>query len=284
MRNELRDIQVPIPFGKAKIVIRNGKTVEMEVKRTYSKETKDSRVVRRTIGKVVPMFPEMMYPNENYFILDPDGVPSEIRDAFLMRCERQREIARMKKNPGEMVRRAAEGIRKLKEAGREQTMEEHEATMAEQEILNGNPDGMKTGGDMNEKNGNPDGMKTGGDMSRKDEEQAGAKAGGKKTWYISSMHDLEYTLKVFNDLYMLMETYAEKRPDCVIEGYKVKMFNEMLEELKLSMPSHQILQALGLIEKPRKQKGEDGVVRLYGMTYSDALMLLTWYKNAIERG
>jgi hypothetical protein len=40
------------------------------------------------------------------------------------------------------------------------------------------------------------------------------------------------------------------------------------------MPEHRILQGLELIEAP----GEDGK----GMTYSDALMLLTWYKNCLR--
>ena len=52
------------------------------------------------------------------------------------------------------------------------------------------------------------------------------------------------------------------------------MFNRILEELKLTMPEHRILQGLETIAAP----GEDGK----GMTYSDALMLLTWYKNCLR--
>lgn len=54
----------------------------MELDREYSSETQNSRVRRRTIGKVVPLFADRMYPNENYFALVPNTVPREIRDPF----------------------------------------------------------------------------------------------------------------------------------------------------------------------------------------------------------
>ena len=52
----LEDITVPIPFEQGKIIIRNEKTVQMELEREYSSATQNSRVRRRTIGKVVPLF------------------------------------------------------------------------------------------------------------------------------------------------------------------------------------------------------------------------------------
>ena len=82
-------------------------------------------------------------------------------------------------------------------------------------------------------------------------------------------------MKVFGDLYNLMEVYASKNPNETLDGYKAAMFNRILEELKLTMPEHRILQGLELIAAP----GEGGKE---GMTYSDALMLLTWYKNCLR--
>ena len=120
----LKEITVPIPFEQGKIVIRNEKTVQMELDREYSSETQNSRVRRRTIGKVVPLFADRMYPNENYFALVPNTVPREIRDPFLMRCAKKKEIAELKKDPAAMQRRVSNGVQYLKEKGKQLSPED----------------------------------------------------------------------------------------------------------------------------------------------------------------
>jgi hypothetical protein len=96
----LKDYPVEIPFDQYRIVIRKEKWVSLEVERRYNKDTGDSRVQRKVIGQVVPLFPGKMYPNENYFsLVVPNHVPEDIRDAFLRRCERKRELAELKKDP-----------------------------------------------------------------------------------------------------------------------------------------------------------------------------------------
>ena len=218
----LKDYPVEIPFDQYRIVIRKEKWVSLEVERRYNKDTGDSRVQRKVIGQVVPLFPGKMYPNENYFsLVVPNHVPEDIRDAFLCRCERKRELAELKKDPERMMRQVEAGIRFLKEEGRKIKMEQGKATE------------------------NP-------------ETASGSK---EKFWFITDAHELEYVMKVFGDLYNLMEVYASKNPNETLDGYKASMFNR-------------ILQGLELIEAP----GEDGK----GMTYSDALMLLTWYKNCLR--
>ena len=219
----LKEIQVPIPFDRGKIVIRNGKAVQVEVKRTYSSETKDSRVVRKTIGQVVPLYEDRMYPNENYFALIPNDVPEEIRDPFLLRCARNREKAELRKDPAALQRRVAEGVRQLK---------------------------MK-----------------GAAMGRADEAPLPS---GQTPWYITDIHDLNYIRDVFNALYDLMEIYGSKYPDSKVDEYKVEMINRILKELKETLPAHRIIQKLELI---RESQG--------GRTYSDVLMLMTWYKQAV---
>ena len=210
----LKEISVPIPFHMGKIVIRKEKTVQMELSREYSSETQDSRVVRKTIGQVVPLFEDQMYPNENYFALVKNDVPKEIRDPFLLRCAKKRERAQLKKDPAAMQRRVSDGVEYLKEKGKK----------------------MAAGGK---------GTKEG--------------PGEKREWYIRDLHDLSYAMQVFNDLYGLMEVWSEKHPDSIIAGYKVKMFNRILEELKGTLPDHRIVQSLELIEEPRMEKDEDGV-------------------------
>ena len=231
----LKDYPVEIPFDQYRIVIRKEKWVSLEVERRYNKDTGDSRVKRVTIGQVVPLFPGKMYPNENYFsLVVPNSVPEDVRDDFLCRCKRQRELAELKKDPERMMRQVEAGIRFLKEEGRKIKMEQGKALE--------NPEA----GDGQEE----------------------------KFWFITDAHELEYVMKVFGDLYNLMEVYASRNPKDTLDGYKAAMFNRILEELKLTMPEHRILQGLEMIAAP----GEDGK----GMTYSDALMLLTWYKNCLR--
>ena len=232
----LKDYPVEIPFDQYRIVIRKEKWVSLEVERRYNKDTGDSRVQRKVIGQVVPLFPGKMYPNENYFsLVVPNHVPEDIRDAFLRRCERKRELAELKRDPERMMRQVEAGIQFLKEEGRKIKMEKGKATV--------NPET--------------------------------ASGSEEKFWFITDAHEMEYVMKVFGDLYNLMEVYASKNPNETLDGYKAAMFNRILEELKLTMPEHRILQGLELIAAP----GEGGKE---GMTYSDALMLLTWYKNCLR--
>ncbi len=131
----LKDYQVEIPFDQYRIVIRKEKWVSLEVERRYNKDTGDSRVQRKVIGQVVPLFPGKMYPNENYFsLVVPNHVPEDIRDAFLRRCERKRELAELKKDPERMMRQVEAGIQFLKEEGRKIKMEQEKA----RETLNNN--------------------------------------------------------------------------------------------------------------------------------------------------
>ena len=253
----LKDYEVNIPFDRGGIVIKREKWVEMETERTYPAGKKGSRVRRVTIGQVVPLFPGKMYPNENYFsLVVPNSVPEEIRDDFLRRCERKREMAELKKDPERMMRQVEAGIRFLKEEGRKIRMEQGKV-----------PENPEGGAGLEDTETAGTGMaqrETGGTGTGSDE----------KFWFITDAHELEYVMKVFGDLYNLMEVYTSRNPKDTLDGYKAVMFNRILEELKLTMPEHRILQGLELIAAP----GEDGK----GMTYSDALMLLTWYKNCLR--
>ena len=238
----LKDYAVNIPFDLGGIVVKREKWVEMETERTYPEGKKGSRVKRVTIGQVVPLFPGKMYPNENYFsLVVPNSVPEEIRDDFLRRCERKRELAELKKDPERMMRQVEAGIRFLKEEGRKIKMEQKQRDCGPES------------------------------MNASETVQTGE---SEKFWFITNAHELEYVMKVFGDLYNLMEVYASRNPKDTLDGYKAVMFNRILEELKLTMPEHRILQGLETIVAPE----EDGK----GMTYSDALMLLTWYKNCLR--
>ena len=62
----------------------------------------------------------------------------------------------------------------------------------------------------------------------------------------------------------------------------MKTINRILNELKITLKDHLIIQDLDLIEEPRNVTDENGVTTLEGMSNCDVLMLLTWYKDAIK--
>ena len=62
-----------------------------------------------------------------------------------------------------------------------------------------------------------------------------------------------------------------------IPTYKAKRINEVLERLRQSVDEEGILPYLRLIEEP-EETGEDGKTILKGLTYSDILLMLKWYK------
>ena len=59
--------------------------------------------------------------------------------------------------------------------------------------------------------------------------------------------------------------------------YKVKQINEVLEKIRGNVQDEGIRPYLRLIEEP-EEAGEDGKSVWKGLTYSDILMMLKWYK------
>ena len=110
----LKELTVPIPEDKL-VVIRKGKSVEYETDRIYSPETKNTRVVRRVIGKVDPVNPGRMFPNETYFQLFPENeVPEEVRDEFLRGCGIKRQMQTIRRNPEEIIEGVVNGLSELR--------------------------------------------------------------------------------------------------------------------------------------------------------------------------
>ena len=115
----LKEMTVPIPQNDGRVVIRRGKTVEYELDRTYSQERQDTRVTRRVIGKVDPVNPGRMFPNEMYFQLFPENeVPEEVRDEFLRGCEIKRRMQEIRRSPEEIVEGVISGLSELRDGGR----------------------------------------------------------------------------------------------------------------------------------------------------------------------
>ena len=113
--NYLKEYTVPIPWDQGNIVIRKGDTVEYQLDRTYEPEDKSTRVQRKVIGKVDPVQPGRMFPNEFYFELFPENeVPEEVRDEFLRECEIKRQMRVIRQSPEEVVDHVVRGLSDLR--------------------------------------------------------------------------------------------------------------------------------------------------------------------------
>ena len=226
----LKELTVPIPEDRL-AVIRKGKSVEYETDRIYSPETKNTRVVRRVIGKVDPVNPGRMFPNETYFQLFPENeVPEEVRDEFLRGCGIKRQMQTIRRNPEEIIEGVVNGLSELR--------------------VSNAGDGSLVPHSCNCEKPSP-----------------------------CSEKSLSYVLlrRLFDDIYYAIEELASKYPNEVIAPFKVKQINEVLEEIRKNVDDKGILSYLRLIEEP-EETGEDGKSVLKGLTYSDILLMLKWYK------
>ena len=227
----LKELTVPIPEDRL-AVIRKGKSVEYETDRIYSPETKNTRVVRRVIGKVDPVNPGRMFPNETYFQLFPENeVPEEVRDEFLRGCGIKRQMQTIRRNPEEIIEGVVNGLSELR--------------------VSNAGDGSLVPHSCNCEKPSP----------------------------CSTRAPFGYVMlrRLFDDIYYSVEELAGKYLNEVMAPYKVKQINEVLEKIRGNVQDEGIRPYLRLIEEP-EEAGEDGKSAWKGLTYSDILMMLKWYK------
>jgi len=227
----LKELTVPIPDDR-RVVIRREKAVEYEIDRNRSEDKGDTRVTRRVIGKVDPVNPGRMFPNEMYFQLFPENeVPEEVRDEFLRGCEIKRRMQEIRRSPEEIVEGVISGLSELR--------------------------GRNVG----------DGSESGGFPV------------APRAPFGCSVNNLSYVLlrRLFDDIYYSVEELAGKYPNEVIVPFKVKQINEVLEEIRKNVDDEGILPYLRLIEEPGITE-ENGSTIIKGLTYSDVLLMMKWYK------
>ena len=80
----------------------------------------------------------------------------------------------------------------------------------------------------------------------------------------------------FEALYHEFRQQTRKRPDNTVNPYKADSLNKVLHPLKEMMRGEEYAELLGLVETV----GED---KENGMSYSDAMILLTQYKSALAK-
>ena len=247
----MKEMTVPIPDDR-RVVIRREKTVEYEIDRNRSEDKGDTRVTRRVIGKVDPVNLGRMFPNEMYFQLFPENeVPEEVRDEFLRGCEIKRQMQEIRRSPEEIIEGVVNGLSELGAGGRNV-------------------------GDGSESGGFPQGN---AHAPRPDSGSRTARVSAQTPFGSHNIGSLSYVLlrRLFDDIYYAIEELASKYPNEVIAPFKVKQINEVLEEIRKNVDDKGILPYLRLIEEP-EETGEDGKSVLKGLTYSDILLMLKWYK------
>ena len=230
----LKEMTVPIPQNDGRVVIRRGKTVEYELDRTYSQETQDIRVTRRVIGKVDPVNPGRMFPNEMYFQLFPENeVPEEVRDEFLRGCKIKRQMNAVRSDPDRVIEGVINGMSELRDSGRNVG------------------DGSVVPHSWNEQN-RP----------------------------LVPPNSLNYVIlrRLFDEVYFAIEELASKYPNEVIVPFKVKQINEVLKEIRKNVYDEGILQYLRLVEEPEEMVDKEGKSVWTGLSYSDILLMLKWYR------
>ena len=188
---------------------------------------------RKVIGKVDPVQPGRMFPNEFYFELFPDNeVPEEIREEFLRECEIKRQMKVIRRSPEEVVDHVVRGLGVM------------------------NSELFRCGG---------------GDLSTA---LRSARDDIRGAWE----NGMSYTMlrRVFDEIYYAIEEMAGKFPNEKIEPFKVERINEVLEELRGAFRSPPCPPSDGI-------SPDDGInkyLRLIeeGLTYSDVLLMMKWYK------
>ena len=215
----LKTVTVPIPTEDRLVVIRKGERVEYEIDRIYV-GNRSTRVKRKVIGKIDPIQPGRMFPNEAYFELFPENeVPEAVREEFLRECAIKREMGVIRRNPAEVIDGVVRGI----------------------EIMNSETRKREGG------------------------------IGGDGTGYVMLR-------RVFDEVYYATEEMASRFPNEVMDPFKIERINEVLAGLrtyiKKETGSQDAAPADNEIEYPARY------FRLIeeGLTYSDVLLLMKWYK------
>ena len=207
-----------------------------------------------------------------YFQLFPENeVPEEVRDEFLRGCEIKRRMQEIRRSPEEIVDRVINGLNELRDDGRNV-------------------------GDGSESGGFPQGN---AHAPRPVTQHriglhpplAAAVMCSSRTARVSAQtpfghssnektdNQLNYGMlrRLFDDIYYSIEELASKYPNEVIAPFKVKQINEVLEEIRKNVDDEGIRPYLRLVEEPEIAE-ENGSTMIKGLTYSDVLMMLKWYK------
>ena len=101
---------------------------------------------------------------------------------------------------------------------------------------------------------------------------------GRRDGMEPGMTERRILFNMFEQVYYYMEELAMKFPNDIVDEYKVRVVNELLEKFRGCFETENMDRHLELIDPPREETDEDGKRKMTGMTYSDVMFLLKWYK------
>lgn len=86
----------------------------------------------------------------------------------------------------------------------------------------------------------------------------------------------------FDQLFFEFQMQSRKKPNQIVNEYKVERLNRVLKPLKEIMKGEAYAALLEEIPMPEERE-EDGQVFLVGLTYSDVALMMTQFKGAVNR-
>lgn len=101
--------------------------------------------------------------------------------------------------------------------------------------------------------------------------------------YESVRSEFRMLASLFDQLYFEFQILAHRSPHMVVNEYKVRRINKVLEPLRALMADEPYAGFLERIEEPEVVRAEDGAEKQAGLNYSDVAILLTQYKGAMTR-
>ena len=82
----------------------------------------------------------------------------------------------------------------------------------------------------------------------------------------------------FEQIYYEFQYQSRRQPNTVLNAYKVRKLNKILEPLKEMMKEEPGAEWLEVIPEPVEEEVEGGGTVIRGMTYSDVMMVLTQFR------
>ena len=95
--------------------------------------------------------------------------------------------------------------------------------------------------------------------------------------YTREMERIAILFKILQGVLEAIRNQSKKKPNEIINSYKARTINQILEEIREQYKDTGYLDLLGLLEEPEEGQAEDGRTVQTGMTYSDAEVLLEHY-------
>ncbi len=95
--------------------------------------------------------------------------------------------------------------------------------------------------------------------------------------YTREMERIAILFKILQGVLEAIRNQSKKKPNEIINSYKARTINQILEEIREQYKDTGYLDLLGLLEESEEGQAEDGRTVQTGMTYSDAEVLLEHY-------